>query len=113
MMRATGFRTVVVSAVLLLAAAPAYAFRCGTRVITAGDPADKVLHFCGSPVSVQTRRAERPYIDEIGRSYLYRGLIEEVVIEEWTYNLGPYQFMRLVRIENGRVVEVKPLGYGY
>ena len=58
MMRATGFRTVVVSAVLLLAAAPAYAFRCGTRVITAGDPADKVLHFCGSPVSVQTRRAE-------------------------------------------------------
>ena len=44
---------------------------------------------------------------------MYRGLIEEVVVEEWTYNLGPYQFMRLVRIENGRVVEVKPLGYGY
>lgn len=106
-------RNVVVLAGLMAAAAPAYAFRCGTRVITAGDPADKVLHFCGEPVSVQTRHAERPYIDELGRSYLYRGLIEEVVIEEWTYNLGPHQFMRLVRIENGRVVEVKPLGYGY
>ena len=109
-MRTTGFRRVVACAVLLLAAAPAYAFRCGTRIITSGDPADKVLQFCGSPISVQTRRAERPYIDEFGRS---RGLVEEVVIEEWTYNLGPYQFMRLVRIENGRVVEVKSLGYGY
>jgi hypothetical protein len=112
MMRATGSRIVVACAVLL-AAAPAYAFRCGTRVITSGDPADKVLQFCGSPVSVQTRRAERPYIDELGRSYLARGLVEEVVIEEWTYNLGPYQLMRVVRIENGRVAEVKTLGYGY
>jgi hypothetical protein len=112
-MHSTGLRTFVACAALLLAAVPAYAFRCGTRVITSGDPADKVLHFCGSPISVQTRRAERPYLDEFGRSYPRRGLVEEVVIEEWTYNLGPNQFMRLVRIENGRVVEVKPLGYGY
>ncbi len=111
-MRMTGIRFFVACAVLL-AAVPAYAFRCGTRVITQGDPADKVLNFCGSPVSVQTRRAERPYIDELGRSYLSRGLVEEVVIEEWTYNLGPYQLMRVVRIENGRVAEVKTLGYGY
>src|SRR5512138_79997 len=106
-MRATGLRKAMACAVLLLAALPAYAFRCGNRVITQGDPADKVLQFCGSPVSTQTRHAERPYIDELGRSYLYRGLVEEVLIEEWTYNLGPNQFMRLVRIENGRVVEVK------
>jgi hypothetical protein len=112
MMHAIGSRIVVACAVLL-AAVPAYAFRCGTRIITSGDPADKVLQFCGSPVSVQTRHAERPYIDELGRSYLYKGLVEEVVIEEWTYNLGPQQFMRLVRIENGRVAEVKSLGYGY
>ncbi len=112
MMRATGSRMVVACAVLL-AAVPAYAFRCGTRVITSGDPADKVLQFCGSPASVQTRHAERPYVDEFGRSYLSRGLVEEVVIEEWTYNLGPNQFIRLVRIENGRVAEVKSLGYGY
>jgi hypothetical protein len=113
MLLATRLRTIAACAALMLAALPAYAFRCGTRVITQGDPADKVLNFCGSPVSVQTRRAERPYIDELGRSYLYEGLVEEVVIEEWTYNLGPNQFMRLVRIENGRVVEVKSLGYGY
>ncbi len=110
-MIAARYRLAVASALLALAAAPAYAFRCGTRIITSGDPADKVLQFCGSPVSVQTHRAERPYIDAYGRSY--RGMLEEVVIEEWTYNLGPTQFMRLVRLENGLVVEVKPLGYGY
>ncbi len=113
MMRAARFRMTIVCAVLLLAVAPAYAFRCGTRVITPGDPADKVLQFCGSPASVQTRRAERPYVDELGRSYLSRGLVEEVVIEEWMYNLGPNQLTRIVRIENSRVVEVKSLGYGY
>ena len=110
-MRTTGFKVGLAVAVLALAAAPAYAFRCGTRVITRGDPGDKVLEFCGSPISIQTRRAQRPYIDEFGRSHL--GLIEEVVIEEWTYNLGPYQFMRLVRLENGLVAEIKELGYGY
>lgn len=72
-MRTNGYRKAIALTALLLAALPAYAFRCGTRVITQGDPADKVLQFCGSPVSVQTRRAERPYIDELGRSYLYRG----------------------------------------
>lgn len=111
MLVAPSYRAAIACAVVALAAAPAYAFRCGTRIITPGDPADKVLQFCGSPVSVQTRRAERPYIDDFGRSY--RGMLEEVVIEEWTYNLGPTQFMRLVRLENGLVVEVKPLGYGY
>src|SRR4026208_2343474 len=106
-MRVTVFRRTIACAVLMLAALPACAFRCGTRVITQGDPADKVLNFCGSPVSIQTRHAERPYISDRGRSCQYRGLFEEVVIEEWTYNLGPTQFMRLVRIENGRVAEVK------
>ena len=38
---------------------------------------------------------------------------EEVVIEEWTYNRGPHQLMRVVRLENGVVAEVEILGYGY
>ena len=40
-------------------------------------------------------------------------LIEEVVIEEWTYNFGPHQLMRVVRLENGYVADIKHLGYGY
>ena len=40
-------------------------------------------------------------------------LIEEVVIEEWTYNLGPHQLVRVVRLENGFVADITHLGYGY
>jgi hypothetical protein len=100
------------SAALLLAAAPAHAFRCGTRIITRGDHANKLLHYCGEPASVQTRLAQRSYTTDAGLIYV-PGVFEEIVIEEWTYNLGPHQLMRLVRLENGFVAEIKPLGYGY
>jgi hypothetical protein len=99
-------------AALLLAAAPAHAFRCGTRIITRGDPVDKLLHYCGEPLSVQTRFTHRPYVTTPGGVFV-PGLVEEVLVEEWTYNLGPQKLMRLVRLENGFVAEVKQLGYGY
>jgi hypothetical protein len=96
---------------LLLAVGPAHAFRCGTRIITQGDPADKILRFCGEPTSVQTRVTTRTYVTDLGR--VFPGVVEEVVIEEWTYNLGPHQLMRVVRLENGLVADIKHLGYGY
>jgi hypothetical protein len=39
--------------------------------------------------------------------------VVEVLVEEWTYNLGPHQLMRVVRFENGLVADVRKLGYGY
>jgi len=95
----------------LTAAAPAHAFRCGSRIITRGDPFEKMLQYCGEPASVQSRLQTRTYISHLGRPY--PGIVEEVVVEEWTYNLGPRQLMRRVRLENGFVAEIKPLGYGY
>ena len=103
---------VAIAALLLsAAAAPAHAFRCGTRIITRGDHADKILHFCGEPASVQTRYKQRSYVTEHG--FVLRGALEEVIVEEWTYNLGPHQLMRVVLLENGYVEEIKHLGYGY
>lgn len=104
-------RAVLVTSLLLLAAAPAHAFRCGTRIITRGDPAEKMLRFCGEPASVQTRVQTRSYVTDLGR--VFPGVVEEVLIEEWTYNLGPHQLMRVVRLENGLVADIKHLGYGY
>ena len=104
-------RAIIATLLLLAAAAPAHAFRCGTRIITRGDHADKILRFCGEPVSVQTRLQQRGYVTKLGRVYPH--LIEEVVIEEWTYNLGPHQLIRVVRLENGYVADIKHLGYGY
>jgi hypothetical protein len=37
----------------------------------------------------------------------------EVLVETWTYNLGPTKLMQQVRIEGGYVVEVNALGYGH
>ncbi len=96
---------------LLLAVSPAHAFRCGTRIITRGDPADKILRFCGEPTSVQSRLSQRGYVSDFGR--VFPGVVEEVLIEEWTFNLGPHQLMRVVRLENGIVADIKHLGYGY
>ena len=103
--------TVSATLLLLLAVTPAHAFRCGTRIITRGDHADKILRFCGEPVSVQTRFAQRSYVSDFGR--VYPGVVEEVVIEEWTYNLGPHQLIKVVRLENGFVADIRHLGYGY
>jgi hypothetical protein len=110
-MKATRFRFAIAALLLLAAAAPAHAFRCGTRIITRGDHADKILRFCGEPTSVHTRFQTRAYVNQLGR--VYPGVVEEVVVEEWTFNLGPNQLMRLVRLENGFVEEVKSLGYGH
>ena len=101
----------IVAAVLLVAAVPAHAFRCGTRIITRGDHADKILRFCGDPDSVTTRVQQRSYVSDFGR--VFPGVVEEVVIEEWTYNRGPHQLVRVVRLENGYVADIKHLGYGY
>ena len=104
-------RTAIAALLLLAAAAPAHAFRCGTRIITRGDHAEKMLRFCGEPASVQTRVQTRAYVADFGR--VLPGIVEEVVVEEWTYNLGPHQLIKVVRVENGFVTEIKQLGYGY
>ena len=89
----------------------AQAFHCGPRIIARGDPAEKLLQFCGDPTNVERRYGQRTAVDRYGR--LYPGFIEDVLIEDWTYNLGPYQLMRRVRVENGYVTDIRHLGYGY
>ncbi|MBL8199431.1 MAG: DUF2845 domain-containing protein [Chromatiales bacterium] len=116
----------VALSLLALAATPALAFRCGNRIVSEGDHYSKVLKICGEPTGVQERviyregvtrprfRVDGPnglrYDEEVlqyDRSYV------EVLVEEWTYNFGPSRLMQLVRFENGFVVEVDQLGYGY
>ena len=104
-------RIALVTMLVLAAAAPAHAFRCGSRLIARGDHADKVLKYCGEPVAATKRLKQRGYFTESG--VVLPGALEEVVVEEWTYNLGPRLLMRVVVLENGYVEEIKPLGYGY
>lgn len=111
----------------LLAPDPALAFRCGNKLVTEGDPADKVLTICGEPTGVQQRVIYRTGItrprfrvdDRPGGIHLRREVLgydrsyEEVLVEEWTYNFGPRRLMQLVIFENGFVADIEQLGYGY
>ena len=103
-------RVALAALLLVAAAAPAHAFRCGSRIITRGDPAEKILYYCGEPVAVQQRWKQRGMMRH---GYPLRGALEEVLVEEWTYNLGPRQLMRVVHLEDGYVEDIKHLGYGY
>jgi hypothetical protein len=102
---------------------PAQAMRCGSRLISEGDPGDKVVNECGQPTSVDSWEEERyDYFDRLppanryreferyGNAYRVRAFIR---VEVWTYNYGPSRFLDYVRLENGIVRKVYSGGYGY
>jgi hypothetical protein len=104
------------AALLLALATPASAdgMRCGSKLVSNGDPRAKVRQFCGEPTDVQTRSIlRRPIFNFGGRVYTYGDGYVEVPVEIWTYNFGPYKLMRQVRFVDGRVEDIETLGYGY
>jgi Protein of unknown function (DUF2845) len=97
----------------LTAGGPAFAMRCGARIVKNGDTSAEVRHYCGEPVAVHVRRGISHFVERHGYQLWLPGLAEEILIEEWTYNFGPLKLMRVVRIENGLVTDVRELGYGF
>ncbi len=85
--------------------------RCNPYDIVPGMTKYELAESCGEP---QTRHAEfqlRP----LGGSRdltLRRGL-SQVFSEEWTYDFGPSNLVRVVTLENGRVTEVESAGRGH
>jgi hypothetical protein len=99
----------------LAATAPAHAFRCGTRLVHEGDTRSQVIAKCGEPAETIEQQPvfRRPVIWIRGRPFHLGPDFVEVAVESWIYNLGPNKFMRRVRFEDGLVVEIETLGYGY
>jgi hypothetical protein len=99
----------------LLASSPAFAFRCGTKIITEGATRTEVLAKCGEPADMVTLRSvyRRPVIWSHGRPYYIGADFMEVPVEHWVYNLGPHKLMRRLRFEGGVVTEIETLGYGH
>lgn len=111
-------------AALLLAtlADPAWALRCGSRIIKEGMPEAEVIDLCGEPASVQRmgfvlrpfiikRPAGKPGHHSTGR--FYGGYHEELEVVEMLFNFGPHRLMRLIRFEGGKVSYMETAGYGY
>lgn len=99
----------------LLVCSPAFAFRCGSKIVTEGDSRAEVAAKCGEPADVLRMASvyRRPVIWSHGRPYFIGEDFMEVPVEAWVYNLGPNKLMRRVRFEAGIVVEIETLGYGY
>jgi hypothetical protein len=111
-------------ALLLMAvgAAPAGAeesFRCQGRLVSKGDGKYDVHKKCGDPDAV-TQRTDKRKLRERVRRWIGNVMEEvteerevEVIVQEWTYDLGPQRFVRVVDFENDRVVAVHARDYGH
>lgn len=99
----------------LAVAAPAHAFRCGTRLITKGDTRSEVQAICGEPAEIESRSVvlRRPFVWVHGKLHTVGDSFVEIPVDVWIYNLGPQKFMRRLRFEDGRLVHIETLGYGY
>jgi hypothetical protein len=89
---------------LLMLAAPAEAgdsMRCGSRLVAVEARAAELLSICGEPA----------YRDVWSPQALAPGAVAEQ--EEWIYNFGPQQLLRVIRLRNARVVDIDSDGYGF
>jgi hypothetical protein len=112
--RAHASRCGAVAGALLLAALPAAAdsMRCGSRLIAEEDSIEKVLFYCGEPVSKERYwivRQPRYYIGS--NEYVFPGE-EDVPVDLWTYDFGPNKLMRRLRFVAGVLESIETLGYG-
>ncbi len=105
---------IALGAAVLLASSPAYAFRCGNKLVLEGDTRSEVIQKCGEPVEITRKSILRPPVYwYYGTPINIGGGDIEIPVEIWLYNLGPNQLMRRLRFEDGELVEIETLGYGY
>ncbi len=96
---------------MLVGAGELWAFRCGNDLILEGDRKIEVLRSCGEPDLVDSwEEKRRGHVDYYGYHY---PIWQYVLVEEWTYNLGPNQFIRILRFANGRLEKIETGDYGF
>lgn len=117
---------VIVTASLLFSST-SFAFRCGHSLVQIGDTQDYVNDVCGEPDNIRShyeRRANAVRADN--NQFSYNGIRQfpnqsagvgisnyaeiEVLVEDWTYDFGSERLNKIIRFENGRLVEIESLG---
>jgi hypothetical protein len=81
---------------------------CSEQVVTVGDLKSDVFAKCGEPATKDIRQEEvKRRTDSTHEQSVF------ITIEEWTYNLGPNRFLRVLTFRNGKLTDIKTGGYGY
>jgi hypothetical protein len=93
--------------------AHAQALRCGLKLISPGDRKVEVLHRCGEPDSIDERVIYKVIYAYDKFNPALREVSVPIVVEEWLYNLGPHRLKRLLYFENGILLDIQALDYGY
>ena len=108
--------------VFMLVADPAYALRCGHRLVKDGMYESQVIELCGEPVSKRyLGYVVRPYILKLtaggfgkhSTRHVHSGFHEELLVTELVFNFGPRKLMRILRFEGGQLTSIRTAGYGY
>jgi len=76
--------------------------RCGSRIVSVEARAADVLAACGEP--------------DFRDVYSYPGPASSSEIadsEQWTYNFGRNQLLQVLKLRNGRLVDIRTDGYGF
>jgi hypothetical protein len=108
-------RSLAVALLAVSGYANAEHMECGNRVISLGDSIAKVSGLCGNPARVDRSAIFRGTSESSphGRSITPGGEDVQIPVEVWVYNFGPNRFMHQIRFEDGRVVRIDRLDYGY
>lgn len=111
--------------------ATADSLRCGRALVSDGDHPGKVLLECGEPLYKEHKTIYRSGLPNRypgwsgsgGFQQRYETLTEreialhnrstvEVPVEVWVYNFGRSALMKEITFVDGRLTEIKSLGYG-
>jgi len=109
-------QTLLALGLALAATVPAHAaFRCGTQLVSEGDTRSEVVAKCGEPTEINQKSAilRQPTVWVGGQRVVVGNGLVEIPIEVWVYNLGPNKLMRRLRFEDGVLVDIDTMGYGY
>lgn len=114
--------------------AVAQSLQCGEKTISEGTTQAEVTARCGQPAQIQhqtiyseggtaTAGGPAPIGGPAGPPAPGKPIptlpgigtrsATEFPVELWTYNFGPTRLMQRIRFENGVVVHIESLGYGF
>jgi hypothetical protein len=102
----------VVVSIVAAQSASADTLRCGSKLISEGDPIEKVLQYCGEPVAKKrTWITRQPRFEYGGQEIPFEGT-EDVPVDLWTYDFGANKLMRRIRFMAGKVESIETLEHG-
>jgi Protein of unknown function (DUF2845) len=88
--------------------------RCGNQLVYEGDELFKVEARCGKPAQIsRSSMLKFPSVWLNGKLVQLSDQQIAVPVETWVYNFGSSKFMRKLRFEDGVLVSIEMLEYGY